>query len=240
MKTLAAKGVLEGLKSVDVGHCENYVMSKQKRVSFTRTAIELKKVRLEMETYVEQGSTKQVGVELELQENSSSDVVVDTHETPGTTAEEPNVEHSSKTTKQVGVELDLQKNSLSHVVVDTHETPETTADELDVKQGSKTTKQVGVELELQENSLSDVVADTHETPKTTAEESTVEQVIPELVLRRSSSTIRVPDMYVPSLHYLLLMKGNHNPLRRPDSWRIQPSGSKPWMMGRLSFKNALY
>ena len=55
-------------------------MSKQKRVSFTRTVRELKKVRLEMESYVEQGSTKQVGVELELQENSLSDVVADTHE----------------------------------------------------------------------------------------------------------------------------------------------------------------
>jgi len=42
MKMLAAKRVLEGLKSVDVGRCENYVMSKQKRVSFTRTARELK------------------------------------------------------------------------------------------------------------------------------------------------------------------------------------------------------
>ena len=30
MKRLAAKGVLEGLKSVDVGHCQNVVMSKQK------------------------------------------------------------------------------------------------------------------------------------------------------------------------------------------------------------------
>ena len=42
MKMLAAKEVLEGLKSVDVGRCENYIMSKQKRVSFTRTARELK------------------------------------------------------------------------------------------------------------------------------------------------------------------------------------------------------
>ena len=76
MKRLAAKGVSEGLKSVDVGRCENYGMSKQKRVSFTRTARELKKVRLEKEPDVEQGSktTKQVGVELELQENSLSDV----------------------------------------------------------------------------------------------------------------------------------------------------------------------
>ena len=48
MKRLAAKGVLEGLKSVNVGRCENYVMSKQKRVSFTRIARKLKKVRLEM------------------------------------------------------------------------------------------------------------------------------------------------------------------------------------------------
>ena len=49
---------------------------------------------------MEQGSTKQVGVELELQENSLSDVVADTHETPETTAEEPDVEQGSKTTKQ--------------------------------------------------------------------------------------------------------------------------------------------
>ena len=68
MKTLAAKGFLKGLKSVDVGRCENYVMSKQKRVSFTRTARELKKVRLEKEPDVEHGSKtmKQVGIELEL------------------------------------------------------------------------------------------------------------------------------------------------------------------------------
>ena len=58
MKTLATKEVLESLKSVDVSRCENYVMSKQKRVSFTRTARELKKVRLKMEPYVEQGLTK--------------------------------------------------------------------------------------------------------------------------------------------------------------------------------------
>ena len=121
MKTLAAKGVLEGLKSVDVGHCENYVMGKQKRVSFTRTARELKKV--EIEPYLEQGSTKQVGVELELQENSPSDDVADTHETPETNAEEPDVEHGSKTTKQVKVELELQENSLSDAAADTHETP---------------------------------------------------------------------------------------------------------------------
>ena len=38
MKMLAAEGVLEGLKFVDMSHCENIVMSKQKRVSFTKTA----------------------------------------------------------------------------------------------------------------------------------------------------------------------------------------------------------
>ena len=48
MKMLVAKGVLEGLKSVDIGPCENYVISKQKRVSFTKIARELKKVWLEM------------------------------------------------------------------------------------------------------------------------------------------------------------------------------------------------
>ena len=85
-----------------------------------------------------------------------------------------------------------------------------------------------------------LVADTQETPETIAEEPAVEQVTPELVLKRSSSTIRVPDMYVPSLHYMLLMKGNQSPLMRPYSWRIQPSGSKPWMMRCLGFKNVLY
>ena len=109
MKTLAVKGVLEGLKSVDVGSCENCVMRKHKRVSFTRTASKLKKVRLEMEPDVEHGSktTKQVGVELELQGNSLSDVVADTHETPETIAEKQDVEQDSETTKQVRVELEL-------------------------------------------------------------------------------------------------------------------------------------
>ena len=155
MKMLTAKEVLEGLKSVDVGPCENCVMSKQKRVSFTRTARELKKVQLEMEPDVDHGSktTKLVGVELELQGNSSSDVVADTHETLETTAGESDVEQGSKTTKQVGIELELQGNSPSDVVADTHETPEATAEEPDVEQGSKTTKQVGVELELQETHL---------------------------------------------------------------------------------------
>ena len=92
------------------------VMSKQKRVSFTRTSREWKKVQLEMEPYVEQGSTKQKGVELELQKNSLSDVVADTHETPKTTADEPDVEQGSKTTKQVGAELELQGNSPIDVV----------------------------------------------------------------------------------------------------------------------------
>ena len=32
----------------------------------------------------------------------------------------------------------------------------------------------------------------------------MEQVTPEQVLRRSSRTIRAPDKYLPSLHYLLL------------------------------------
>ena len=212
MKMLTTKGVLEGLKSANVGRCENCVMSKQKRVSFTRTARELKKVQLKMvHIDVEQSSntTKQVGVELELQGSSPSDVVADTHETPETTAEEPDVKKGSKTTKQVGVELELQGNSPSDVVADTHETPETTVEEPDVEQGSKTTKQVGVEVELRKKSPSDVVADTQETPETVVEESAVEQVTPEPVLRRSSSTIRYKIcMYLPSLHYLLLMKGN--------------------------------
>ena len=42
MKMLAAKEVLESLQYVDVGRCENYVISKQKQVNFTRTVRELK------------------------------------------------------------------------------------------------------------------------------------------------------------------------------------------------------
>ena len=42
MKMLAAEGVLEGLKSIDMSPCENCVMSKQKRVGFTKTVRELK------------------------------------------------------------------------------------------------------------------------------------------------------------------------------------------------------
>ena len=95
-----------------------------------------------------------------------------------------------------------------------------------MEQGSKTTKQVGVEVELRGKSPSDLVADTQQTP--------------EVVAENQQWMMRVPDMYVPSLHYLLLMKGNQNPLMRSYSWRIQPSRSKPWMMRRLGFKNALY
>ena len=48
MKMLTAKGALEGLKSVDMGLCKSCVMGKQKRLSFTKTAREPKKMRLEM------------------------------------------------------------------------------------------------------------------------------------------------------------------------------------------------
>ena len=46
VKMLAAKGVLEGLKFVDMGPCEICVMSKQKQVSFTKASTELNKMRL--------------------------------------------------------------------------------------------------------------------------------------------------------------------------------------------------
>ena len=48
MKMLVAKGALEGLNSVNMGLCEICVMGKQKRVSFTKTPREPKKVRFEM------------------------------------------------------------------------------------------------------------------------------------------------------------------------------------------------
>ena len=64
-----------------------------------------------------------------------------------------------------------------------------------MKQGSKTTKQVGVEVELRKKSPSNVVPDTQETLETIVEEPAVKQVTPELVLRRSFSTIRVLDLH---------------------------------------------
>ena len=48
MKMLVAKGALEGLKSVYIGLCESCVMGKQKRVSFTKTPRDPKKVQFEM------------------------------------------------------------------------------------------------------------------------------------------------------------------------------------------------
>ena len=118
MKMPAAEGVLECLKSVDMSPCKNCVMSKQKRVSFTKTARELKKCTR---------TTKQVGVEVELLKDSPSDVVVDTQETLETFAEKPKV-------KQVGVEVELLKDSCSDVVADTQETPETIAREQEAEQ----------------------------------------------------------------------------------------------------------
>ena len=55
------------------------------------------------------GTTKQVGVEVELLKNSSSDVVANTQETHETVVEEPEV-------KQMGVEVQLLKDSSSDVV----------------------------------------------------------------------------------------------------------------------------
>ena len=160
MKMLAVEGILESLNSVDMSPCVNYVMSKQKRVSFTKTAKELKKGS---------GTTKQVGVEVELLKDSTSDVA-DTQETLEIVAEELEV-------KQVGVEVELLKDSPSDVVVDTQETLETIAE------------------------------------KPEAEQVTPEQVTPEQVLKRSSRTIRVPDRYVRSLHYWLVIdEGERKPL----------------------------
>ncbi|KAF3680275.1 putative disease resistance RPP13-like protein 1-like [Capsicum annuum] len=68
----------------------------------------------------------------------------------------------------------------------------------------ETTKQVGVELELPKSTPKDVAADTQQTLEIIVEEPEVEQVTPEQVERRSSRTIRAPDRYSPSLHYLLL------------------------------------
>lgn len=49
MKMLASKRSLQGLKSVDLGLCESFVLVKQKRVSFSKTEREPKTERLELE-----------------------------------------------------------------------------------------------------------------------------------------------------------------------------------------------
>ena len=142
-----------------------------------------------------------MGVEVELQNNSQSDVVVDTQETPEIVVEKPEV-------KQVGVEVELLKDSHSDVVADTQETSETLVEEPEVKQVG-----VEVEVELLKDSPSDVVADTQETPETVAEEPEEEQVTFEQVLKRSSRAIRLPDKYVPFLHYRLVTdEGKRKPL----------------------------
>ena len=48
MKKMAANGVLEGLKYIDMGVSESCLMEKYKPVSFTKATREPKKVRLEM------------------------------------------------------------------------------------------------------------------------------------------------------------------------------------------------
>ena len=113
MKMPTAEEVLEGLKSVDMSPCENCVMSKQKRVSFTKTAREMKKCT---------GTMKQVGVEVELLKDSLSDVVANTQEPHETVAEDPEV-------KQVGVEIELLKDSPGDVVTNNQETLESVVDE---------------------------------------------------------------------------------------------------------------
>ena len=84
------------------------------------------------------------------------------------------------------------------------------------------TKQVGVEVVLDKSNPRDVKEDPQPTPTA---EFVVEQVTPELVLRRSSRTIKAPDRYSPSLHYLLLTdKGE------PESFdeALQVEGSIKW------------
>ena len=92
-------------------------MNKHKRVSFTKTARELKKGF---------GTRKQVGVEVELQNNSQG-VVADTQETLETVLDNLEV-------KQMRVEVELLKDSPSNVVADTQETPETIAEEPEAEQ----------------------------------------------------------------------------------------------------------
>ena len=60
---------------------------------------------------------------------------------------------------------------------------------------------MGFEVELEKSNPRDVEVDTQPTP---TEEYKEEQVTPEQVLMRSFISIRAPDRYSPSLHYLLL------------------------------------
>ena len=48
MKVLCSKGLLPGLKSVDIGLCKDCVFGKQKRVSFSKGGRTLKKQKLEL------------------------------------------------------------------------------------------------------------------------------------------------------------------------------------------------
>ena len=120
MKMLTVEEVLEGLKSFDMSLCKNYIMSKKKQVSFTKTLRELKKST---------GSTKQMGVEVELLNDSASDVVANTQETPDIVAEELEV-------KQMGVEVELLKDTPSDVAANTQETSETVAEEPKAKRAT--------------------------------------------------------------------------------------------------------
>ncbi|PHT28069.1 hypothetical protein CQW23_32332 [Capsicum baccatum] len=73
------------------------------------------------------------------------------------------------------------------------------------EKGSREYKASDVELELSKSKPKNIMAETQQTPETIVKELEVEPVIHEKVLRRSSRTIRAPDMYSPSLHYLLLI-----------------------------------
>ena len=80
---------MEGLKSVNMSLCDNCVTRKQKQVSFTKSATELKKSTR---------TTKPMGVEVELQNNSQSDVVAVTRETPEIIADKLEVKRILKNT----------------------------------------------------------------------------------------------------------------------------------------------
>ena len=108
------------------------------------------------------------------------------------------------------------------------------------KKGSGITKQVGVEVGLRKNSLSDVVADIQGTLETADEEPEVEQVARERVLKRSSKAIRVLDMYVSSLHYLLLTdKGEPEPFDNASQLEDTTKWEYAMYDGCLEFRNAL-
>ncbi|PHT42611.1 hypothetical protein CQW23_16636 [Capsicum baccatum] len=127
------------MKSVDMGHCESCVMGKQKRVSFTKTAREPKKVRLRLKISCTKTAREPKKVRLRL-EMVYTDVwgPSPVSSRGGSRFYVTFIDDFSRkvqeTTKQVGVELELPKSTPKDVTPETQQTPETVIEEPEVEQ----------------------------------------------------------------------------------------------------------